>query len=137
MASYGQPRRLNALTAVMILCGLAAGYWMWRFFPAYFDGFTVDHVLRETASATYKLSRLGEPERSKQLKILLDKARIDIIKLGNVTDPELTVNLDLEGVNVTVSADYTVPITHPVINKTTMLHFHKVEIADVKKVQWE
>jgi hypothetical protein len=137
MADYGQPRRLNALTGFMILCGLGAGYWLWRFFPAYFDGWTVDHILRETASATYKLSRIGEPERSKQLKILLDKARADIIKQGNVTDPELTVNLDLDAVNVVVSAEYTVPVTHPWVNKTTILHFRKLETADVKKVNWE
>jgi len=137
MADYGQPRRLNALTGFMILCGLAAGYWLWRFFPAYFDGFTVDHILKETASATYKLSRLGEPERGKQLKILLDKARADIIKQGNVSDPELTVNLDLDAANVVVSADYSVIVSHPLINKTTTLRFHKVETADVKKVKWE
>ena len=137
MVDYGQPRRLNALTGFMILCGLAAGYWLWRFFPAYFDGWTVDHILKETASATYKLSRLNEPERGKQLKILLDKARLDIIKQGNVSDPELTVNLDLDATNVVVSADYSVVVSHPVINKTTTLHFHKVETADVKKVQWE
>ena len=137
MVNYGQPRRLNVLTTFMILCGLAAGYWLWRFFPAYFDGWTVDHILKETASATYKLSRLGEPERGKQLKILLDKARADIIKQGNVSDPELTVNLDLDAANVVVSADYSVIVSHPVINKTTTLRFHKVETADVKKVKWE
>jgi hypothetical protein len=137
MADYGQPRRFNTVTGIMLLLGLAAGYWMWRFFPAYFDGWTVDHILKEAASATYKLSRLGEPERTKRLKALLDKTRADIIKQGNVTDPELTVNLDLDSVNVVVSAEYSVVVTHPVLNKTTMLHFKKSETADVKKVKWE
>jgi hypothetical protein len=137
MADYGQPRRFNAVTGIMLLLALAAGYWMWRFFPAYFDGWTVDHILKEAASATYKLSRLGEPERTKRLKALLDKTRADIIKQGNVTDPELTVNLDLDSANVVVSAEYSVVISHPVLNKTTMLHFKKSETADVKKVKWE
>ena len=110
---YG-PRRINAVTVIMILWRAAAGYWVWRFFPAYFDGWTVDHLLKEAASSTYQLNRLNEPERTKQLKALVDKTRADIIKQGNVTDPDLVVNLDIDGDNVAVSADYSVVITHPV-----------------------
>lgn len=137
MVSYGQPRRLNSVTFIMILMGLAAGYWVWRFFPAYFDGWTVDHLLLEAANASYKLSRLNEPDRSKALKDLVDKTRNDIIKQANVTDPDLSVNLDLEGDKVAVTADYNVIITHPIIEKTTTLRFHRVETADVKRVNWE
>jgi hypothetical protein len=137
MATYGQPRRLNTVTIVMILLGLAAGYWVWRFFPAYFDGWSVDHLLKEAASKTYRLNMLGEPERSKQLKILVDKVHDDIVKQASVTDPDLVVNLDLEGNNVAVSADYNVVITHPLVTRTTTLHFHKSESADVKRVNWE
>ncbi|HXU69721.1 MAG TPA: hypothetical protein VN947_10355 [Polyangia bacterium] len=137
MASYGQPRRLNAVTFVMILMALAAGYWVWRFFPVYFDGWSVDHLLKEAASKTYRLNRLDEPERTKELTALVNKTKADIAKQGNVTDPDLLVNLDIEGNNVAVSADYKVIVTHPYINKTTTLHFHKSETADIKKVNWE
>jgi predicted metal-dependent HD superfamily phosphohydrolase len=137
MATYGQPRRLNTVTVFMIFLGLAAGYWVWRFFPAYFDGFTVDHLLKEAASATYRLNRLGEPERSKELKALLDKMRTDIVKQANVTDPDLTVNLDIDGDKATLSADYNVVVTHAFVRYTTTLHFHKTETANIKKVNWE
>ncbi|MGZ3441900.1 MAG: hypothetical protein ACXVDD_20410 [Polyangia bacterium] len=137
MVTYGQPRRLNTVTVIMILMGLAAGYWVWRFFPAYFDAWTVDHLLKEAASTTYRLNRLNEPERTKQLKALVDKTRSDIMKQGNVTDPELQVNLDIDGNTVAVSADYSVEITHPMITRTTALHFHRSENADIKKVNWE
>lgn len=137
MASYGQPRRLNTVTVFMIILALAAGYWMWRFFPAYFDSWTVDHLLREAASSTYKLSHLNEPLRSKELKALLDKTRKEIIEQANVTDPDLTVNLDLQDDVVVVSADYSVIVTHPIIDKTTTLRFHKSETESVKKVNWE
>jgi hypothetical protein len=137
MATYGQPRRLNTVTIIMILMGLAAGYWIWRFFPAYFDGWNVDHLLKESASKTYRLSRLQEPERTKQLTVLVDKTRADIMKQGNVTDPDLSVNLNLEGDDVAVSADYNVVITHPLVTRTTTIHFHKSETADIKKVKWE
>jgi hypothetical protein len=139
MATYAQPRRLNLVTAIMILIGLGAGYWLWRFFPAYFDGWTVDHILRETASATYKLVRLREPERTKELKAMLDKARADIVRLGHVDDPDLQVNLDLDLDHnmATVTADYSVVVTHPHLSKTTTLHFHKVEKTSIKRVEWE
>jgi hypothetical protein len=137
MATYGQPRRLNSVTFMMILIGLAAGYCVWRFFPAYFDGWSVDHLLKEAASATYNLNRRQEPERTKELKALVDKTRADIIKQANVTDPDLAVNLDIDGSNVAVSADYSVVVTHPLTTHTTTLHFHKSESADIKKVNWE
>ena len=109
----------------------------WRFFPAYFDGWSVDHLLKEAASKTYKLNQLNEPERTKELTQLVDKTRADIASQANVTDPDLKVNLDIDGNNVAVTADYAVVVTHPVINKTTTLHFHKSETADIKRVNWE
>lgn len=137
MASYGQPRRLNSVTVVMLLVALAAGYWVWRFFPAYFDGFTVDHLLKEAASKTYRTSRLQEPARTKQLTELVDKTKADIRKQANVTDPDLSVSLDIEGEKAVVSADYNVTITHILTDRTTTLHFHKSESADIKRVDWE
>jgi hypothetical protein len=137
MAAYGQPRPLNVVTVFLILIGLGAGYWMWRFFPAYFDGWTVDHILRETGSQTYKLARIAEPGRSKQLKLVVDKAREDIVRLGHVDDPELTVNLEIVESSAVVTADYTVVVTHPYMRRTTPIHFHRVETVDIKKVDWE
>jgi hypothetical protein len=134
---YGQPRRLNVVTFIMILMGLAAGYWVWRFFPAYFDGWNVDHLLKEASSKTYRLNRMQEPERGKELKALVDKTLADIRKQANVTDPDLAVNLDIDGDNVAVTADYHVEITHPMTTRTTTLHFHKTETANIKKVNWE
>jgi hypothetical protein len=137
MATYRQPRRLNIVTLTIMLFGAIAGYWMWRFFPVYFDAWTIDHVLKEAATSTYKISRLNEPEKSKELKALVDRTRAEVIKQGNVTDPDLTVNLDLDGNTVVVSAEYNVTVTHPYINKTTILRFKRTESANVKKVQWE
>ena len=137
MATYGQPRRLNTVTMFMILLGLAAAYWVWRFFPAYFDGWSVDHVLKEAASKCYRLNRLGEPGRTTQLTALVESTKSEIRKQANVTDPDLEVSLDIEGDKAAVSADYHVVVTHPFGNYTTNVHFHKTENADIKKVNWE
>lgn len=137
MATYAQPRRLNAVSAVLILIALAGAYWFWRFFPAYFDAWNVDHILRESVSMTYRLMKLREPERSKQLKELVDKARADIQKQGNVSDPDLIVGLNLDGDKATMSAEYHVIVTHPYVSRTTTLHFKRAETTNNKKVDWE
>lgn len=137
MATYGQPRRINTVTIFMLLCALAAGYWVWRFFPAYFDGWSVDHLLKEAASKTYRINRLQDPERTKQLTALVEATKADIRKQGNVTDPDLEVGLDIDGDKAAVWADYHVIVTHAVGQYTTSLHFHKSENADIKRVKWE
>jgi hypothetical protein len=137
MVSYGQPRRLNAVTATMLLIVLAAAYWFWRFFPAYFDSWNVDHVLREAVTSTYNVVRMPEPQRTQRLKDIVDKARADVMKMGNVTDPDLTVDFNLDGDQAKMTADYHVVITHPYVKRTTTLHFVRSEKTSVKKVEWE
>jgi hypothetical protein len=142
MSSYGTsyaggPKRINTVSIMLVLLALAAGYLLWRFFPVYFDGWTVEHILKDAANQTYRVARIAEPERTKQLKLIVDKARAEIVRLGHVEDPDLTVDLDLDGNEVAVSAEYRVVVTHPGIDKTTTLHFHKHEKASVKRVEWE
>jgi hypothetical protein len=137
MVAYGQPRRVNVVTLTLLGLLLAGGYWMWRFFPVYFEAWTVDHVLKELASAMYRANRLNEPERSKTMKALVDKARADIVRQANVTDPDLTVNLEIDDTSATVSADYSAVVTHPAIARTTTITFHRQETANIKPVVWE
>jgi hypothetical protein len=136
--SWQKPNRLNAVSVTLILLGLAAGYWMWRFFPAYFDAWTVDHVLRETGSLVYRANRMGEPGRTTALRELLDKAKVDIQKQADVKDPELTIGLNIDdNNNMLLTADYTVRITHPLLSKPTVLKMHREEKANVKRVDWD
>jgi hypothetical protein len=134
---WAQPKRLNWVSGTMLVLAVVFGYWMWRFFPAYFDAWTVDHVLLEGANSAYRASRLGEPARTNALHELVDKAKADIQKKANVEDPELTVGLDLDGDIATLTADYMVTVTHPVLSKVTQLHFHREEKANIKAVDWD
>ena len=134
---YTAPKRLNSVTVVMLLILAGVGYWIWRFFPFYFDGWSVDHILKETASAIYKANRLTEPGRTETLRELVEKAKLDIQKKANVTDPELVVGLEIEGIHAWVTADYHVTVTHPGISRTTTLHFQKKEDANIKTVNWD
>jgi hypothetical protein len=134
---YSKPRRLNAVSGTMLALALAAAYWGWRFGPAYWDAWTVDHILKETASSVYRANRLNEPLRTQTLRELVDKARAKMIHDASVGDPELAVNLNIDGDVAAMSADYHVVVTHPMIGKTTTLHFTRKETADVKVVRWE
>jgi len=58
MAEYGRaPRRINAVSVTLFLIALSAGYLLWRFFPPYFDSWTVEHTLKDAANQTYAAHR--------------------------------------------------------------------------------
>ncbi len=135
--AYGQPRRLNALSVSMLLVMVAVSYWMWRFFPSYFDAWSVDHILKEAASQTYMANRLGDAERLKQLKLIVDGARSKIVKQVGITDPELVVDLNLDGDKAMMTADYSLVVTHPGIAYVTKMHFHREAAANIKFVKWD
>ena len=137
MAQYGTPRRLNALTIFMLLGVIVAGYWFWRFFPSHFDAWTIDHILKEGATEVYHANRLNEPARTLTLREIVEKAKLKIIKQVGIRDPELVVNLNVDGDKATMSADYSVVITHPGVAYTTPMHFHREKGADIKNIKWE
>jgi hypothetical protein len=137
MARYGTPRRLNTVSITLILIACGAAYWFWRFFPVHFDAWSIDHILKESASATYQTQHLGDSQRMEELKRIVDSARGKIVKEVGVHDPELTVNLNVDGDKATLTADYTVVVTHPWFNKTTTMHMHREQTANIKFVKWD
>jgi hypothetical protein len=137
MARYGGPRRLNAVTVTLLVGALGAGYWFWRFFPAYFDAWTVDHALREAANAIYKASRLRDPDRSRELKDIVNRCRKDIVEKAGIKDPDLEVEIELDDESAVAMANYKVVVTHPGTTRTTTLHFNRKERANIKQVRWD
>jgi hypothetical protein len=134
---YRQPRRINTVTIVMILVLGAAAYWMWVFFPTYWDAWTVDHELREGASALYKLNNLAEPQRQIEMRKVLKDVQSRAIKRANITDPEFDVEMEIEGDLLILTATYEVKIKHPVGNWITTLKMNRVQKANVKRVNWD
>jgi hypothetical protein len=135
--AYGAPRRLNAVSVTLLLLGVVAAYWFWRFFPSYFDAWSVDHILKDAASQTYQANRLGDAQRMDQLKIIVDTARKKIVKQVGIHDPELLVNMNIDGDKALMTADYSVIVTHPGVNYVTHLHFHREQTANIKFVKWD
>ncbi len=137
MTNYRQPKRFNSFTAVLLLLFAGAGYWMWVFMPAYWDAWTVDHLLREGVATLYQANNLGEPQRSQEMRKILQKIQADAIRLANIKDPDFDVALDLENASVVVRAKYKVVIRHPVGNFLTTLTMNRIEKANIKKVSWD
>lgn len=135
---YGAPKKINAFSVSLVLLVLGFAYWMWRFFPSYLDAWTVDHVLREVATQVYRANRIpNDTDKIEVIKELLDKAKSDIRKQAGINDPELTVSANIEGDTAFLYAEYTVQVTHPVVDKTTTLHFKREEKTDLKRVDWD
>jgi hypothetical protein len=137
MAQYGAPRRLNAVTVTLLLIATVVGYWFWRFFPHYFDAWTVDHALREAANAIYKASRLRDPDRSRELKDIVTRTRKGIVEKAGIKDPNLEVEIEFDDETATAMANYDVVVTHPGTSRTTTLHFKRKEHANIKQVRWD
>jgi hypothetical protein len=134
---YGQPRRLNSVSLTFIVLLLGGAYWMWRFFPAYLDAWTVDHVLRESATEVYHANHMLEPDRTKEIRDILDRAKANIRKQAEINDPDLVVSASILENSATLSCEYSVRITHPLVEKTTLVHFKREEAADLRRVDWD
>lgn len=137
MASYKQPRRLNIVSLAMIALVCAGVYWLYVFFPIYWDAWTVDHQLRNGAAEVYNLSHISEPERTRQLQAMLKKVQDSCVRLAKIADPEFAVSLDLDGEDVTLRAEYDVNVVHPIGGWKSVVHMKRTAKANVKRVSWE
>ena len=97
----------------------------------------MDHHLRAGAAELYKLNIIAEPERSKQMRKLLQKVQDDCVRLAHITDPDFEDVLEMEGDNLIMLAQYEIKVRHPVGNWVTVLKLKRSESANVKRVAWE
>jgi hypothetical protein len=135
--AYRQPRRFNVVSMGMLLLLAAGVYWLYCFFPVYWDAWTVDHCLHEGAAAMYQANKLVEPDRSTEMRKILLKVQADCIRLAHITDPTFDPSLELAGDSATLTGDYNVLVRHPVGDWVTNVHMHRVEKANIKQVHWE
>ena len=74
-----EPSGVNFVSLLLLIAVIGAGYWGWKFFPHYWNGWQVDHVLQDGAMKTYKIQRLAEPFRSQARQALVDEMRNRIV----------------------------------------------------------
>ena len=93
-------------------------------------------MLHDGAMRTYKIQRLDEPMRSQERQKLVETMREKVVGLG-VDDPEMSVDLEVEGEEVTVTCDYAVEVHHPVAEKISVIVMHRKSHGDLKRVDWD
>ncbi len=134
---YKQPRRLNIVSGILLLLLAGAGYWSWKFLPAYLEAWSVDHILKEQVSRVYKIMMMGEPDKTNELTKLVETAKADIKKKAGVTDAGIVVHLNVDVTVATLTADYKVRVNHDWFNRTSVMQMHRVATADIKRVDWD
>lgn len=119
---YEKPGKLNAVSIFIVLIILAAGYSLVQFGPPYYRKWKVKGVLSEAANKVYPRRFVtGETE-----SIMLEEIRTwtykEMRRVG-VKDPGLQVDVNKNADVIGAGADYRERINHPVVKKTTTLHF--------------
>lgn len=118
------PSSFNRVTVLLLLVAAVAGYATWKFFPVYWTALQVDHVLSDGASRAYAVSRIKGYEQSRAKEKLIADLRREIVTLG-VTDPEMTVGLELAPDRAFVTCDYRAVVIHPVGQRYTVITQHR------------
>src|SRR4051812_20824986 len=129
------PKSFNIVSLLLLLGVAGAGYWVWKYFPRYFEAFQVDHIIADGASRSYKIRQMREPMQTRHKEALIEEMRKKIVELG-VQDPEMTVEIEFEDETVTVTCDYSTTVQHALKDKITVLSMHRVSTKDIKKVDW-
>ncbi|MCA9670229.1 MAG: hypothetical protein KC503_31760 [Myxococcales bacterium] len=122
MGKYKKPRRINAVSFLLILALIGCGYAGWKFGPPYWRKWGVKRVLSEAANSAFRL-RGALANDSQRLDALRDRTRQKVREAG-VVDPSLRIHVTLEQNRVAVSAEYHEIIQHLFIKKLTKLYFH-------------
>ena len=130
------PRSFNLVTLILLLGVAGGGYCLWKFFPVYFTAWQVDSILSEAATRSYKISRLSEPGQSRAKHDLEEELRKRVVDLG-VTDPEMSLRIEIGDGKAVATCDYGVVVEHPVQGKVTEIALHRHAQTTLEKVDWE
>jgi hypothetical protein len=121
---YNRPRRLNLVSFVFLLAGLASLYGLFKFGPPYYRRWKAAGVVSDLANKLYAERR--RPDETSLIsdfqKELRDRFR-DIGIDESMVQPEFQRSLS----RVRVQVRYLEIIRHPLVNKTTTLEFNLAE----------
>ena len=98
-------------------------YFLVQFGPPYYRKWKVKGMLSESANRLFNKRQLIVRGDAQDLVEKVKKETLAaIIRIG-VKDPSIKVGVQAAPSHVTVTADYTVRIEHPLVNKVTTLRF--------------
>jgi hypothetical protein len=121
--NYGKQRSINVVSVFLVLLALSAVYAGWKFIPPWWQATRVDAVLEDFKYKAADLSSLSNPMTQRDGEQELIDAVVRRIQGEGVDDPELHVYLSPD--DHEIDAEYKVVIHHPIVNKKTVLTFHR------------
>ena len=129
------PSRLNWVSVLMTLLLAAAGYGGWKFFPVYMTSWQVDHALGDACAEAFHVDAFAEPQRSERLRAIEEKTQQRVAALG-ITDPELTLHVEIADGAVAATCDYRVVVEHPWVNRQTIVPMHRQAKTSLQRKMW-
>jgi hypothetical protein len=127
--SYKKPRKVNPVSVIVVTVVLAVLYSLVQFGPPYWRKWKVKGILSESANRIYPRRRHQEESLNPFLDEVKGETEEQIFGAG-VEDPELEVFIEVDEVEITVSAQYKERINHPLIGKATVLNFNPQNVLD-------
>jgi hypothetical protein len=133
-----RPSRLNLVSLLITVGGVAAIYGVVRFGPALYTRWEVKRVLDDACAHMYKLRNLQPNDHQVALNKLHAAVVKEITNLG-VTDPEMTVEFDdtTEPPMLYARAAYSVVVSHPWGGEPTVLEMHPAAAMDGTPPDWD
>jgi hypothetical protein len=119
MARYKRPKKLNLVSLLLALLGLALLYAGVMAGPCYWRRWQVKRVLDDTAMKIYRFRR--DPHGA-TFENARSRAAEQIRGLG-VRDPSLRIFIEQSPSEIRVGAEYRELIQHPLVDKVTTLNF--------------
>ena len=130
------PRRINLVSLLLAFAIGAAGYAIYQFGPHYLTEWKIKEALKEALSELYRASKQTGP-RFEYIQPIERKVHERMRELG-IFDPEAVVELNTSDPTLLIGrAAYTVVIEHPILHKTTLLHFTPEVTLDNHVVNWD
>jgi hypothetical protein len=129
---YSKPGRVN-LVSLLIFFALASGiYSLVQFGPLYYRKWKVKGVLSETANRIYPKRMLSGPDEAEFFAQVRKDVEAQLREIG-IEDRGLRVQLYKTPQIIAARVMYQEVVTHPLVNKTTILHFGPYVTVAIRK----
>jgi hypothetical protein len=125
---YNKPRRLNLVSAFLLLVAIAAGYAGVKFIPVYWQARKVDEALDEVKLQASTFHRMNPELLQAEADKIILKAIARINDLGIRDEPDQPIQVWFSPDWRYLEAKYKVVVKHPVGNPTVMVMERKREV---------
>ena len=129
------PSSFNWVTFLLLAAAGALTYGTWKFFPVYWNGLQVDHVLSDGAGRAYAISKVKGYEQARIKEKLIAELRTEVVALG-IRDPEMTLGMEFTPDRVYLTCDYREVVVHLFVERFTVMPMHRKASGSLGPAQY-